>query len=374
MITYYFYAEYGNLTEDWNILFISVSYYLIISLIKGHPNWNYVINGCIVGFCLACSFLIRPNDAVAFIGAPILGTLIWLFKDKKYKESFKWAGGIAAVFIFVVAIFIVWFACHNALPDLWYGLIGFNAKYAIGLKGLIRGGLKISKLNYIPFLVTLLILCWQTKDHYMLYVLFPSVIAAYTLLGNNAYLHYWIAWIPVIFFSYWLLAGIQKNKAFTILAFCMFLSLPIFDTINWLKTPIRMHHEVKRDIHDSVSDSIKLSTKELFNTVEPEYKDSIWSYNLTWHSKTTGALNAFDVLLYNDIIPCNRVPLIFMANVDSTLLQYMDITQFKPKYILFSQQHIVPDSYSSRDSVFILENYNAIKSCSKPNIILFERN
>lgn len=372
LITYNFYAEYGNLTEDWNILFISLSFYLIVSLVKSHHHWNYLIHGCFVGICLACSFLIRPNDAVSFIAAPIFGTLIRAIKDKKYRDSIMWLGGITIGFILVTAIFITWFAYHNALPDLWYGLIGFNSKYATGLMGLIKGGFKIAKLSYVPFLVTLLILCWQLKDKYMLFVLIPTIPAAYILQGNDAYLHYWIIWIPILFFLYWLFACIQKNRAFTILALCVFLSLPIFDNSNWLKVPIRMYNEVKRDIQ--YQDSAALLTNDLFTSIEPEDKDSIWSYNLTWHNKTVDAPNAFNVLLYNDIIPCNRVPLIFMANRDSTLLRYMDITKAKPKYILFSQQHVTPYSYGLRDSIYILENYHTINSCTKPELVLFERN
>ena len=85
LLTYYFYSAYssGNLTEDWNILFVSVSYYLLLSLLIREEAKSYLIHGGIIGICFACAFFIRPNDAVAFIGAPILGELVWMLKNMK---------------------------------------------------------------------------------------------------------------------------------------------------------------------------------------------------------------------------------------------------------------------------------------------------
>ncbi len=371
LFTYYFYAEYGNFTEDWNIPFISVSFFLILSLVFDKTE-KYLIHGCIIGLCLAGSFFIRPNDAVAFIGAPILGALVWMLKEKKYQAIAKWIGGMIIGFSTLALVFIVWFADKNALPDLWYGLIGFNAKYATGIKGLIKGCFKIDKLGYVPFLVTLMLLSWQHKERRVLFILVPTFLAGYVLQGNNGYLHYWIVWIPILFFSYWLMAIIMENKAFAVLAICVFLSLPIFSSRNWLKTPIRIFNEVKRDLY--YTDSISLYTKDLLNEMEPEDKDSIWSYNLTWCNKEECAFsNAFNVLLYNEIIPCNRVPLIFMAEKDNSLLEYMDITRETPKYILFSLQHIVPVSYTFRDSTYIDDNYYVSKTCDELGIILYKR-
>ena len=370
LITYYFYSEYGNLTEDWNIPFISVAYYLILSLLY-EKNKNLLVNGVIVGICLAGSFFIRPNDAVAFIGAPIMGVFIWFLKEKKLRDIFIWAGGILSGFAIIASIFIIWFAYHNALNDLWYGLIGFNSKYATGIKGLLNGCMKISKLSYVPFLVTIIALATQIKERRIVYILTPAIISAYVLQGNDAYLHYWIAWVPVIFFSFWLIVMSQTNIAFKVIAICVFLSLPIFNGRNWLKTPITMYKEVKRDIQ--YKDSTRIYTQCLFEGMDEIEKDSIWSYNLTWHvKKDSKPYNAFNVLLENEIIPCNRVPLIFMALRDETLYESMDIVKAQPKYILFSPIHYAPRTYKN-DSVYIEKNYTIYKESIKPQIFLYKR-
>ena len=370
LFTYYFYAEYGNLTEDWNIPFISVAYYQILSLLFKEESEKLFIPGVVVGLCLAGSFFIRPNDAVAFIGAPVLGLLIWLIKEKRVHDVLVWIGGFVLGFSIIASIFIIWFAYHNALNDLWYGLIGFNAKYATGIKGLLKGCLKITKLSYVPFVVTLIVLATQIKGNRIIYILIPSTIAAYVLQGNNAYMHYWIVWVPVIFFSFWLIVMCQANIAFKIIAICVFLSLPIFNSRNWLKTPITMYKEVKHNIR--AKDSTLVNTQCLFEEMNEVDKDSIWSYNLTWHAKGSIGSDAFNVLWVNKVIPCNRVPLIFMALRDETLYESMDVIKAQPKYILYSPDHYTPKTFE-KDSLYIYENYITYKESIKPQIILYKR-
>ena len=371
LFTYYLYTDSGNLAEDWNIPFISLSYYLILMLLFDKTG-NFLIHGSIVGLCLACSFFIRPNDAVALIGAPIFGIVLWLLNERKYQTIAKWVGGIIIGFSAITSVFIIWFAANNALWDFWYGVIGFNAKYTTGISGLITGCFRFDKLGYIPFLVALFILCRQHKEGRLMYIQIPTIIAAYILLGGNVYQHYWIVWIPILFFSYWLLAVAQSNKALTIMAICLFVSLPMFSNRDWVKNRIMIYNQIQRDVH--YVDPAEVYSKVLFDSIPQEDQDSIWSYNLTWKTKDVSKpSNAFNVLLYNEIIPCNRVPLIFMAEKDSALLDYMDITKEAPKYILFSQQHTVPQSYALCDSMYIESNYNVKKICNELHIILYQR-
>ncbi len=366
LYSYYFYGEYGNLTEDWNVPFISVAYYLILLLLANEKSRNYLLHGVAIGLCLACSFFIRPNDAVAFIGAPAFGIFVWMLRARKFQELFQWSAGIAAGFAVIAMIFIAWFSYHNALSGLWYGLIGFNAKYATGIKGLLKGCMEMIKLNYVPFLMTLLVLVFTSNNRRILFPLVPSVSAALVLLGNNAYPHYWIAWIPVIFFSYWLYAFAQDNKAFSVLAVCVFLSSPLFAYQNWLRATVGAYKRVGRDLQ--CKDPMAFNTKDLFQELNVEDKDSIWSYNLTWH----GGQNVFNVLLYNEIIPCNRVPLIFMALRDESLYESMDLIKACPKYILYSPHHMTPVTYQ-KDSAYIEENYFVYKESIEPQIIMYKR-
>lgn len=371
LFTYYIYTESSNFAEDWTIPFISVSYFLILSLLFNKAR-NFLICGTIIGLCLAGAFFIRPNDAVAFIGAPILGLIMWLVKEKNYQAIVRLIGGGIIGFSALTLVFVIWYATNNAISDLWYGLIGFNAKYATGLPGLIQGCFRFDKLGYIPFLITLLILCWQYKERRIMYVLFPTILIAYVLLGGNVYQHYWIVWVPILFFSYWLLAIVQKNKAIAIIAICMFVSLPIFSNRDWVKNRMMIYQNIKRDMQHV--EPAEIYSKVLFDSIKSEERDSIWSYNLTWRTKDIRKpSNAFNILLYNGIIPCNRVPLIFMAEKDSTLLDYMDIIKERPKYILFSELHKVPKSYVARDSIYIHDKYCVLKKSNELQVVLYQR-
>ena len=369
LLTYYFYAQRGNLTEDWNITFISIAYCLLLSFLLNEQKKNIVLNGLFIGACLACSFFIRPNDAVSFIGAPILGVCVWEIKEKRIREVLGWIGGLLMGAALVVAPIVIWFAVDNALADLWYGIIGFNTKFVSGLGGMLKGGGKILKFNYLPFIAALLILAWKSEYPRTLYIFIPTAIAAYFLLGNRVYLHYWIAWIPILFFSFWIFAINQENWVTTVFAVCVFLSIPVFKERKWLDTPVRMFYEVRRDIQ--YNDSLYEKTAPFFEKMKENERDSIWSYNLTWGGDV---YNRFNVFVVNRIVPCNRVILFPMEEVDTLLQRDMDITAARPKYILFSYHDAVPSSYSTRDSLYIQEKYHRIQSIDNPNIVLYQRN
>ncbi len=369
LITYYLYTEYGNLTEDWNIPFISIAYYILLSSLINQQLTNYLKNGCIVGLCLACSFFIRPNDAVAFIGAPICGTILWLLKEKNYKEILKLVEGILIGFTIITTFFIVWFASHGAFSAFLYGLIDFNAKYSTGIMEMIKAGTKMAKIGYIPILVTTLILSYKLSSQKLFYILLPTVIVGYVLLGNKAYLHYWITWIPTIFLSFWILIAIVPNRIFKICAICVFLSMPIFRYYNWLKLPLSAYNCVKNNM--DYDDGLE-NTQAMFESLSLADHDSIWAYNCTWHGGDD-APNTLNIFLYNNIIPCNRVPLILMAKVDTTLLYDMDITCARPLYILYSLDNVKPQTYSKRDSIFMLSNYSIVSSYDNPTCYLLKR-
>lgn len=131
-----------------------------------------------------------------------------------------------------------------------------------------------------------------------------------------------------------------------------------------------MYKEVKHNIR--AKDSTLVNTQCLFEEMNEVDKDSIWSYNLTWHAKGSIWSDAFNVLLVNKVIPCNRVPLIFMALRDETLYESMDVIKAQPKYILYSPNHYTPKTFE-KDSLYIYENYITYKESIKPQIILYKR-
>lgn len=374
---FYTYSDGGNYTEDWNVLFISVANYTLLLLFfgKGKTGYALMAYGCLIGACLACSFLIRPNDAVALIAAPILGMSVLQIREKRLLPLSRWISGALLGFVFIIAIFVIWFAAHDALPDLWYGLIGFNSRYSTGITGLIMGCIKNQKLVYLPFLLALVVLIRNSKNSRFLYVIVPEIVAAYILLGTNDYLHYWIVWIPAFFFLFILFSVIQQSKVVMIMAVCVLMLSPIFHRRNWLKGPVTVVEEMRNDRHSG--NEMAERTKVLFESLSEDDKDSIWCYNLSWHGLTADddyAPNTFNVLLYNKIIPCNRVPLVSMAERDESLLNSMDITVFQPKLLLYSVNNMRPKSYYTRDSTYIQNNYHIRGICDSPSIILLERN
>lgn len=367
LLSYYLFVQRGNLSEDWNITFVSIAYYLLLDFLLNEQKKKVLLNGLFIGVCFACSFFIRLNDAVAFIGAPILGVGIWEIKEKRMKEFLKWVAGILLGFTLITLPIIIWFAANSALTDLWYGIFGFNTKYVSGIDGMIKGSGDIMKFNYIPFLVTLLVLSWKSAFPRTLYLLIPTAIAAYFLLGTRCYLHYWIVWIPILFLTYWIFTLNQDNKLITVISICVFLSIPVFESQKWIDIPNHMFYDFKRDLN--YNDSLYEKSAPLFVNLPENDKDSIWGYNLTWHGDNK---QAFNVFIVNQIVPCNRVPLVFMADIAPALLKDMDITTTNPKYILFSSQNDLPPTYY-KDSLYIRENYHSIRTIDNLGLILYQR-
>lgn len=373
LLTYSYYSyssEEANLCEDWNIPFISAAYYLISTILSENKSKRFAIWSILIGFCLACSFLIRPNDAVSFIGGPIIGMSVLLLFKRQFMRTLQILLLIGSGFIIGIAPFVIYFMVNNALEDALYGIIGFNSKYAIGIQELFASCFQIPKIGYIPFFIALCVLAYQQKCHELLCVIIPTILFADVLMGTKVYLHYWITWVPVLFFTFWLLTCMQKDKITITFAALIFLSLPVFSNRNWLKAPIYMCKDI---INANKYDDGLSETAKLFETLSPTQKDSIWAYNCTWHP-ADGSPHTFNVLLKNNIIPCNRVPLIFMADIDADLLQDMDITQYAPQYILVSMENTFPHTYSTRDSLYIEERYKVLHLCDTPPMILYVRN
>lgn len=117
----------GNLTEAWSVPFVL---FILLSIHDAVRN-GYVFSGCrslAVGACSAAIILLRPNNApVAFIAA-----LYWFFEILPrcgvrvflQRLSFAVLGFSAAL-----APFLLYYAAHDALNDLWACCVTFNIDY-----------------------------------------------------------------------------------------------------------------------------------------------------------------------------------------------------------------------------------------------------
>ena len=61
LLTYYYMRTTCNVSEDWNLPFISIAFCILLSYITNRERQNILFNGFVIGFCMDCSFFIRPN-------------------------------------------------------------------------------------------------------------------------------------------------------------------------------------------------------------------------------------------------------------------------------------------------------------------------
>ena len=370
LFTHFYLIEYGNLTEEYSNVFISISFYISLCIIKHeYIGKTKLLPHIVLGICLASVFYIRPNDAVAFIGGLLLGLFLYHVVNKLYMEVLSEVIGVFVGFVIVSLPIFSYYAYHDAIVDLWYGLIKYNTLYSEGLINMLSDCLSVTKGQYLPILIAVAILCYTHEDKKIGYLIYPTLVLGYILLGSRTYLHYFMVWLPIVFLSFWLFVLSTKNKAIIVLSILVYISLPIRSG-NILKTPYHYYALVKQNIRISQQEEQQIiHTKEIFDVVSEEDKDSIWSYNLAWND----TMMTYHILYQHHILPCNRVQIPFMADVDEELYKEMNIVKAFPKYILFSVREEPLPSYRIHDSLFIENNYYVLDTIMNPDLILYKR-
>ncbi len=362
-------GEFGNLTEDWNCLFITMAVYSVICVCfdkSKKTNIHYLLIGC----CFACAFFIRPNDAVAYIGGLIIGMLYLVWKDTSFKSIICNILFIILGSSIVTLPILIFYAHYNAINDLWYGLIVYNSIYSGGLFNLISNCISNPKIHYIPIIIASGSMTYLL-DKRLFHILLPTYILGYIFLGSRVYPHYILVWVPIICLFLWIAVLNVKQYVPVILSITIFFSMPYFDTLNPLKTPIRWYGEMKRSFRNAPHQNAFYCRADLlFSELSKDEKEHIWNYNLSWNENGY----TFGVLWRCNIVPCNRIPMVFLSDVDSTLYKDMNLVSSQPDYILFSVKDIKPKNYSKTDSLFMLTDYHIVSSCENPDLILYKKN
>lgn len=124
----------GNQCEEWMLPFISLSLYLSVSWLVGHSGprhqeWRSMV----YGICCAVLFFIRPNDAVASIGAIMTGVFIALLVRRAYSSAFLNAIAFFAGCAVVAVPLCMYFASEGILDEVLDGTIFYNITYSAGV-------------------------------------------------------------------------------------------------------------------------------------------------------------------------------------------------------------------------------------------------
>lgn len=328
LITLFVYGgviQEGNQCEEWMMIFFSISLYYVLKYftqnsIEEH-HWRYSL---IYGLCFGITFFIRPNDAIAQIGGIMFGISIWLIYNKLYKNL------LANILSFIVGIsivtlpIIVYFAYHNAIDDMLYGLIGFNAGYAGGIKSTLLSFIAKKKLVLGLLFITLWIITPSTKKE-ILYSLIPILCFQIILLGRNYFPHYYIVLIPIVLIYITFVILLRDRKLQIVAIAIFFLSTPFGDR-QMIKTARKeAQYRLNMLFHQEKIKGFYAETNRLLSNIPIEERNKVWNHNLMW-----GNTPNFSCLLHNGIVQCNLIT----YGTNSFLESQDNILEYKPMWVI----------------------------------------
>lgn len=315
----------GNQCEEWMMIFFAISlYYSLNYFTKDNSmphQWHYSL---IYGLCFGLTFFIRPNDAVAQIGGIMLGLSIWLIYKKWYKNLFENVLSFSLGFLLIALPIFIYFAYHDAIDDMLYGLVGFNSGYAGGVKNILLSFIGSKKLALLLLFIILVVTIYKIKA-IGLFVLVPMLSFQLILLGTNHFPHYYIVLIPIVLLYLVSSFSLQDNilKIVVLSVFCFSIQ---FDDKPILKTARKQaQYRLNMLFHQEKIKDFYAETNRLLSNIPTEERNNVWNHNLMW-----GNTPDFSCLLHNNIVQCNRI-----TYGTNTFLESQDnILEYKPIWVI----------------------------------------
>jgi len=205
--------DHGNSVEEYSLLFQFASIYFYArseKSLKGY--WNEIM----IGVMAAMAFSLRPNN----IGVPIaIGLVLISTAFFSSKERIHTVKRIIAVVLgsgIVFSVIEIYFASHKSLGYLFDQVFIFNYHYlkaeVFSWDALAKGYNILTFLAPLSFagligLISYLYGYWKqdqkesdlTQIRFALFVFAAVPIQIYlSLLSGRKYMHYYIAWLPVL--------------------------------------------------------------------------------------------------------------------------------------------------------------------------------
>ena len=333
----------GNQCEEWMLPFISLSLYLAFSWFTGgdrqsvHPAWRSLVYGISFSFL----FFLRPNDAVASIGAIMTGVFLALIVRKLYRNAFLNVLAFLAGCILVAAPVMAFFEARGILGDMLEGTIFYNIRYSSAVTfGNFGWGMVI-----IPLIIagSLMWFCFRdVRLSPLNFILVPYLLFTLLLIGKRDYYHYLIPIVPyvAVFFAMCLNGNMKK----TLVAVSVLFALGSFQQQKTLVGNI-----VSRDL---IKETYAQAGR-LFSMVPEEDRNSVWNFNL-WKTGQLDEISLAAIYYHLGMTPGNRIFVPFHVG------NFPDVERIEnnsPEWVLMS-----PDSFHVDGADFIENNYDLVAS------------
>ncbi len=320
----------GNQCEEWMLPFISFSLYKAVSWLISEPQGHHPVwNSLIYGICFSVLFFIRPNDAVASIGAIMSGVFLLMLVRKMYMNAFYNVLSFFAGCALVAVPICLYFAYKGILPDMLDATIFYNIRYA--------SAADIRTFSWGILAVVLVVMgssmyiVWKDSRLSRLnYIFIPYCIFTLILIGKRDYWHYLMPIMPYISMLLALLCTHRLKVAAAVMCI-LFLGFG-FHADRQVADQLRRRDEIS---------ACYARTDALFEQVPECQRDSVWNYNVD-----------VAVFLNAGVVPCNRVFVPYhIYNFDES----ERIDTHYPKWVLRAI-----DGEDSGSAGFIESNYELI--------------
>lgn len=373
----------GNQCEEWMLPATSIAcYYTFRYLLSNREGKDAILLGALLGVCFTINCYIRANDAVAFVGAPMLGLFLELISRKKYQEAIYASLAFGAGMVLVSLPVVAYFAYHHALPDFYYGWLGFNLLYTGVNHSTTPIVIYLVRLGTLSVLIGASVLLYRSAYRRLLWAYIPMALLGTLLLGERLYLHYFLNFsvllLPLLAVlslrREWRIAIGSAIATYVLVLIALVsyaMACPQSNVKQWIAYDFRLpmiadRQQQARRFYDACD--------QVMQAVPQQDKDSVWNYNLEWrHRVQHWHLGAF---IHHGMVPCNRVILYEHYAVDSALRAQQDIRIHRPKWIVLSHEN--DDEFYPMKQVdydYIDQHYRLIQQADTTicNLMLYQR-
>ncbi len=331
----------GNQVEEWQLPYIALALLMvcryIVSGVRPHEAWRSLI----YGLCFGMVFYNRPNDGVMWVGSLFFGLfLLWIVR-KDYRMIWGNIAAFIAGFVVITIPILAYFSAHDALDDMYFGMIIHNIRYA-GDALLTWGGIGMILIPAV-MVCTILYLGRQGGLRDLRFVLIPMLVLTIILIGKRDYYHYLIPLTPFIVICFGLCQRYSCKKFLWVV--CSLFVVFSYTECRFIIKAFSLRGTLTE---------FYAQTDALYENVPEEERNTIWNYNLVSYDKDKSPhlVSLMGTFPHKGITPSSPV----LAAYD---LEYLEerfgIRTNEPKWLVMYPE----DSYN-KDFDYIYENYELV--------------
>lgn len=270
------YFEGGNFTEEYAMMFISISLYIFMDYLKNNSVSRLRLILC--GLCLGGVLLLRPNMISIWIVFSI-AILIQLLKEKNIIKLLKFSTWFVIGLAIILIPIIIWLVYNDSLTWCWKAYIEFNKQYISPENGRAAFTEKwdsffffFNTTVYITSFFTQIYLCGSKKREfditYMIYILITPLLIC---LSGMKYRHYGMILVPVVVYPLSQLFAELENLKIKQISKILILIVSIY-TLNLIILPEWITLIASSALNYSKKDDNKIS--DVVKTVSMIIKDN----------------------------------------------------------------------------------------------------